>query len=129
MLRTKSLTELRGIAQSFGIDAIFSKDQNQLIQDIELKQGGMVPQSIPLPPKPEYDARLMSKPPSRTSSQNEVEMLLMFHVKRGLILTFPEPETWAMAFEKRTDTGTLRQPLRNILTCADRIMKKGVARE
>lgn len=122
MLQNKSLTELRGIAQSFEIADIFQKDQRQLIQAIELKQQGLAPKPKVEIPRPEYDARLMTKPPSKKSTQEELEQLLAPYVARGLHVEF-EPEWWKMSFGKKTDEGTMRQPLRIILRCAEKLMQ------
>lgn len=121
-LHKKSLTEIRGIAQSFGIGDIFTKDKAHLLQEIELKQVAMLPEVTPLPPMPQYDARLMTKKPRMQSSREEIEEILEDHVKMGMTLTFPTEETWHMRFNKKTDTGTIRQPIRTIRRCADKVM-------
>ncbi len=46
-LLSKSLTQLRGIAQSYDIPDIFSKDTFQLVQAIEMKQQAVVPKVDP----------------------------------------------------------------------------------
>lgn len=120
-LRDQSLTQLRGMAQAFGVDDIFKMDADHLIQAIELKQEKMAPAPAINIPKPEYDARLMEKPPSKLSSQTDIEVLLQPYVARGLRLTFTE-EQWFMAIGKKTDEGTLRMPLKIVLKCADRLM-------
>lgn len=121
MLQKKSLTELRGIAQSFEIADIFQKDQRQLIQAIEMKQQAIAPQPKIEIPKPEYDARLMTKPPSKKSDQLEIEALLEPYIARGLHISF-EPEWWKMSFGKKTDEGTMRMPMRQVLRCAEKII-------
>lgn len=122
MLSDKSLTQLRGIAQSLDIPNIFQKDKAHLIQAIELKQSA----SIPLPaidiPKPEYDARLMTKPPSKKSEVTEIEKLLAPYVERGLKVRF-EDERWFFSYNKKTDEGTLRMPMRQVLRCAEKLLK------
>lgn len=123
-LRDKSIHELRGIAQSFGVNDIFSKDQNHLIQEIELKQQALVPAPTPPIPKPEYDARLMTKPPAKRSLPSDAVDALKTHIERGLRFEMDEiAESWTMGFGKKTDCGTLRMPLRNLLVCADRVMR------
>lgn len=121
MLSSKSLTELRGIAQSYNIPDIFQKDQRQLVQAIEMKQKAMLPEPKVEIPRPEYDARLMLKPPSKKSTQEEAEELLAPYIARGLHVTF-EPEWWKMSFGKKTDEGTMRMPLRVLLKCAEKLM-------
>lgn len=122
LIRNKSIHELRAIAQGFGVTDIFAKDQVQLSQAIEMKQKDMVPEPKVEIPKPEYDARLMTKPPAKRGYEHEVKDLLAPYVARGMHLSFPEPEVWAMSFGKKNDTGSMRMPLRVILSCADKLM-------
>lgn len=121
-LYTKSLTQLRSIAQGYSIPDIFQKTNVQLIQAIELKQQEMVPEPPVEIPKPEYDARLMTKPPAKRSTQQDIENLLKGHVARGMHLSFDE-ERWYMRHAKKTDEGTIRMPLRTVLRCADKVMQ------
>lgn len=121
-LRAKSLHSLRSIAQGYGIADLFSKDRDHLIQEIELKQKDMAPKPVIEIPKPEYDARLMNKPPAKKSNRELIEEILADHVMRGLHLSFDE-EHWYMVNGKKTDEGTLRMPLRTVLNCANQIMK------
>ncbi len=121
-LRDKSLTELRGIAQSFGVDDIFKVDNKKLIQMIALKQQALVPTPKIEIPKPEYDARLMTKPPSKKSEQVEAEKLLAPYIAKGLRVRF-EDERWYMSYRNKTDEGTLRMPLRVVLRCAEKVLE------
>jgi bacterioferritin-associated ferredoxin len=122
MLLNKSLSQLRAIAQSFGISDIFAKPANILAQEIEASQVKLVTiQEKPLP-RPEYDGRLRTKPVSRMSNQKDIEEALKGHVERGLHLTFPEPEQWHMQHGIVEDCGNCRQPLKNIIDAADRVL-------
>jgi len=121
MLRDKSLTDLRSIAQGYGIADIFAKDKVQLLQAIELKQQSMIPEAKITVVQPEYDARLMTKTPARKSDQAIIEEVLAPYVAKGLRLNFTE-ETWSMSFDKRNDSGTLRMPPRILLKCAERVL-------
>lgn len=122
MLWGKSLTELRGIAQSFGVADIFQKDIAQLVQAIEAKQDAMLRPEADLPPRPTYDSRLMNKPPAKTCDRDLADEYLAPFVARGLNVSYDE-ERWYMSFGKKTDQGTLRMPPRHLLLCAERIMK------
>ncbi len=122
MLRDESIHKLRGMAQAFGITDIFEKDAIHLAQEIELKQQKLVPPPIALPPRPEYDARLMTKPPSKQSTPMAITTLLEPHIKMGLKLRF-DNEHWFMASGIKNDTGTLRMGLRHILDAAERVMR------
>lgn len=124
LLSNKPLTELRGIAQALDIPGIFQKTQAQLIQEIELKQKAASPIAKIEIPHPSYDARLMTKPPSKRSSRDEMEELLAPYVERGLHLKFDEnSERWYMTFGKRSDEGTMRMPLKTVIRCAERVME------
>lgn len=121
-LLKKSVHDLRIMAQAFGVTDIFEKDQKRLIQDIELKQVANIVPPLELPPRPPYDGRLMTEVPSLTSSPLELTELLEPHIMLGLKLSFQD-EHWFMHYGKREDSGTLRQPLRNILMCAEKLMR------
>lgn len=123
MLLKKSLHELRSIAQGYGVTDVFSKTDNELRQAISLKQQEMAPKPVIEPVKPEYDARLMKRPPAKLCTQESLSSLLAPHIERGMHLTFPSPEEWHMRWGKREDTGTMRQPPRNVLECANRLMR------
>ena len=124
MLANKSIVELRGIAQALSVPDVFQKDKPQLLQAIELKQQKYtVTPKIEIP-KPQYDARLMTKPPSKRALPQDVTELLAPYIARGLQFTIDEnAERWQMSFGKKTDEGTMRMPLRIVLRCAQKIME------
>lgn len=121
MLNDKTLTELRNIAQGLGINEIFSKAPNQLMQDIEQKHKQLIPPpSIPLP-APHYDARLMTAAPGVMCDKDSLMELLQPYIKRGLKVDIGD-ETWKFSFGKKVDTGTLRMPLRTALRKAGEVL-------
>ena len=120
-LVSKSLIELRGIAQSLDVPDVFKKDQTQLIQAIEMKQKALMPEPKVEVPLPAYDARLMTKPPSKKTTEEEITELLQPYIARGLHVKFSD-EQWFMTFGRKSDEGTLRMPMRIVLRCAERIM-------
>lgn len=122
-LTDKTLHELRAIAQGYGVTNLFGKDAKHLIQEIQLHQESMAPETRIVIERPAYDARLMTKAPSRKTSQQEITELLQPYVERGLHLSFPNEEEWHMRFGDREDTGTVRQPLRQILRCAEGVFQ------
>jgi hypothetical protein len=122
-LDNKSIHDLRMMAQSFGVTDLTSKTKKQLIQAIELKQFGLLPEPEVIIPKPEYDARLMTRPPSKMSIEDDILKILDPYIKMGLHVDFPDEESWRMRHGKREDNGTKRMPLRIVLGCAERIMK------
>lgn len=122
MLENKSLTQLRAISQGMGVADIFSKSADQLRQDIQLKQQELQPKQEMSIPQPPYDARLMTKAPSKRASRAEIEEALREHVNQGLKLSFTE-ENWRMSFGVKNDMGTIRMPIRTAIMCANNLMK------
>jgi hypothetical protein len=120
-LQKKSISDLRIMAQAFGVSDIFEKDADQLRQAIEIQQQDYVVETVELPPKPEYDARLMTVAPNSRGDMQEIIDILEPYIKIGLKLSF-DHESWFMEYGKRNDSGTIRMPLRDIMHCADRIM-------
>lgn len=120
-LTKKSVHELRQMAQAYGVTDIFEKSSARLIQEIELK-AGRIAIPVELPPRPVYDVRHMTSQPSAEASRDEIIDMLESHIKLGLRLSFDD-DCWTMSYGKREDTGTIRQPLRNILMCAERVLR------
>ncbi len=54
--------------------------------------------------------------------QKQLDDALTDYKAKGLKLSFPNEETWYMSFNKKHDSGTLRQPLRVIMRCADEVL-------
>lgn len=119
--RKKSIHDLRVMAQAFGVTDIFEKDSKALTQAIEIKQQTFAAPAPTLPARPEYDARLMTAVPNDLGSPMEITNMLEDYIKLGLKLSFDE-EHWHMTYAKRTDTGTLRMPIRHIVQCAEGVL-------
>lgn len=122
MLEKKSLFEIRGIAQSFGVNDIFEKDKTALIQEIQLKQDNLTPEKPKPIEIPKYDASLMTKAPAEMASPKEIVRILEQHIKQGLKLNLTD-ERWYMSFRNKTDEGTMRMPLNHVLRCANNLLK------
>lgn len=120
-LQLKPIHEIRGIAQSLGVNDIFEKDKIALIQEIELKQKDMIPEKPKLPEIDKFDAALMDKAPAEMASPSEVVRLLEKHIELGLQLKITDTG-WIMSFGTKSDSGTIRMPLKTILACANRLM-------
>lgn len=114
-MKSKSLIELRGIAQSLNIPDIFQKDQVQLIQAIELKQQGFMPK-----PEAAIPHVIIVDKAKDTTDTNAIKNMLEPFIQRGLHLSF-DATRWYMKHGKRTDEGTLTMPLRVVLRCAEKI--------
>lgn len=122
-LAVKSIHDLRVIAQSMGVDDIFEKDAKHLIQEIEVKTDSYKPPPpVQLPPRNPYDFRLLIDEPDPLADLDEVVELLEPLIALGLRVSFDE-EHWFMSFGVKTDTGNLRTPLRDMLACAENLMR------
>lgn len=118
----KSLTELRGLAQSMGIKWSFSDDMNTLKQKIALRQTDMLPPPVlPVIPIPD-DQRMRTLPPSKVSNENIIMQMLQPYIARGLHVTI-ENNHFHFRYGERTDSGTMRQPPRVVLGCAARLFQ------
>lgn len=117
-LERKSLSELREIAQSFGIGDIFEKTTTQLAQEIAIKhKPAPVKQELPKIPN---DVRLTDAKPAAIGSPQEIVELLEPYIKRGLKLEL-HAETWDMHSGVKHDSGSMRMPLKHILMCARKV--------
>lgn len=121
-LRKKTVSELRTIAQAFGVSEIYKLDAKGLIYEIERRQAASIEPVVELPPRREYDSRTMTKAPARKTDANEVLDYLGEHIRRGLRVRFDD-ERWYMSCGMRTDEGTLRMPVRHVINCADRVLR------
>ncbi len=118
----KSITQLRGLAQSMGVKWSFADDIAALKQKIAMRQTELVPPP-PLPVvAPPEDQRLRVKPPSRVSEERALLELLAPYISLGLRVEIKD-DIWSMKRGDITDTGTMRQPLRNVLGCARRMFE------
>lgn len=113
---------MRAIAQGMDVTDIFGKSDTQLRQDIQLKQQDLQPKPEIVISQPPYDARLMSRAPSKRASREEIEEVLHEHIAKGLKLSFTE-ENWKMSFGVKNDMGTIRMPLRSVIYCANQVMR------
>lgn len=106
MLKEKSLTELRTIAQGLGVVDIFSKSLPHLIQAIEKKHSDLIPkEKIVIP------VEYRTLPSGDICDKVLLMELLEPYIKRGLKVVIGE-ETWKFSFANKEDSGTLRMPLR-----------------
>ena len=118
----KSLTELRGLAQSMGVKWSFGDDHASLKQKIAQRQTDLLPPPIqPVIAQPD-DQRMRTLPPSKVSSEDMVRQLLEPYIARGLNVSF-ENDHFHFRYKERTDCGTLRQPPRVIVGCAARMFQ------
>lgn len=121
-LENESLSKLRGIAQSLGVRDVFAKTKLELVQSISLKQEEATPKLEVVIDKPQYDARLMTKPPARISDEAIVREYLQPYIDIGMKLRI-EDGHWYIAHGIKTDEGSLHMPPRVILNCAKALMK------
>lgn len=118
----QSLVELRGLAQSMGVKWAFSDDFNALRQKISLRQADMLPPPImPIVPIPD-DQRLRDVPPSTVSDEDTIRTIIEPYIARGMQAKF-ECNHFYFRYKERSDTGTMRQPLRVVVGCAARLFE------
>lgn len=117
-LEEKSLTELRGIVQSLGLRLDWGWDKVTLIKKIHIRAANV----MYAPDKsddPNDDFPTYTRPPARNLKQSDVLKALERYQERGLIVTFPTPDTIQLTHQiLRQDTTTLRAPLKDIINCA-----------
>lgn len=116
----QSLTELRGLCQSIGAKWSFADDANELKQKIALRQTDILPPPVlPVVPIPD-DQRMRTTPPAEVSDEEMIKQVIEPYIARGLHASF-ENNHFHFRYKDRTDSGTLRQPLRVIVGCAARM--------
>ena len=122
MLEKKSITELRGIAQSIGCKYDWIDDKKALIQKIQSKQSTVLPKPVvDIRYEQPNDQRIRTLPPSKRSDEAMVRKLIEPLVAIGLKFEVKDGE-WFMRHGVKEDSGNLRQPPRDILRAAERIM-------
>jgi hypothetical protein len=122
-LESKSITELRGMFSSMGGNVNFSDSKTTLITKIGLRISDRMPKVQPIQTAIPEDQRLRCIAPARNMNQQDVSEALKPFIEAGLQLSFPEHDSWQMLFRKKTDSGSLRVPLRVIVGCAREVMK------
>lgn len=122
MIEQKSITELRGIAQAVGLKLDWRWDKSKLIRKIKETTDNAL-NGVPTESDEPSDARLRTVPPARNLPQNDVMKALEKYKERGLIVTFPTPDSIRLTRTiVREDQCSLRVPLRVIVECARRIV-------
>lgn len=106
-LESKSIHELRGIAQAIGVKVDWAWNRHKLVQKIEVKTR---PPSKPIP-------KISAMPTS--GDQESLIKALRFY--SGLVITFPDESTWQMNYSNKEDSGTMHMPAYAIMDCARRL--------
>lgn len=119
----KTIVELRAMAHALGCKFTFADNEAMLRRKIDEAVQKKAPPAATYDPVTAPDWRLTTRPPARWCDQDMIKEALSGHIERGMRLSFPTPETWRMAFDKREDTGSIRMPLRVVVKCADQILK------
>jgi hypothetical protein len=106
-LETKSIHELRGIAQAVGIKLDWAWNKQKLIDKIDEKTKP--------PPKPMPQ---ISDEPKNGDQESLVKALAIY---AGMVITFPTEDTWQMNCGRKQDSGTMHMPVHAIMECARRL--------
>lgn len=116
-LASKSLVELRGIAQSLGLPDIFTSSKTHLVQAIEHKisaGGEAVRESLP----PARIVVELDQAPGESGDRAAIRRALEPYIARGLRLSFSD-YGWMIDMAGRHDEGCWGVPLRVICACAE----------
>ncbi len=118
---SKSLTELRGIAQAIGAEFTFADNaaKLQLIIERHVESKYKPPEIGTMEPE---DLTLRTRPPAKNATQVEIVEYLKDYIAKGLTLKFPCQDQWHMDFKGKSDSGNIRMPPRVIVGCAKRLM-------
>lgn len=115
-LDKKSLTELRGIAQVLGFKFQWVDSKEKLLDRIQAHVTPAITTPIPF----KSDTPNLSEPEG--NNQQAIIDALKAYTDRGLIITFPTPDTWQIYCNSRYDSGHLSTPLRIIAECAKALL-------
>jgi len=122
-LNDKSLTELRGMYSAMGGNVNFSDTKTVLVTKINLRISDRMPKPEVIQTAVPEDQRLRTVAPAANMDQAEVVATLQPLIDAGLRLTFPAHDQWMMQHLNKTDSGSLRVPLRVIVGCAREVMR------
>lgn len=122
-IHEKSLTELRTIAQGLGVAGLLSKNRPQLISAIEARNKVAYQVKPKAPEVIIEDSRLRDAPPAEECTEDMILEVLLPYINRGLIVEFDNKGSWTMQWGDKNDSGTMAQPLRNVVRYAKRLMK------
>lgn len=117
-LETKSITELRSLAQNMGLTPDWGMDKPHLLQAIREH----VVDKVESPQK----QIMVNIPPDmdKALTQDLVEKALEGFKVLGLHVSFPEPGQWEMSCLKKRDSGSMSMGLWSIVNCAKELVNK-----
>ena len=113
---TKTLTELRTIAQGLGVKDITSLTRAVLEQEIKSKSTALAGEKLVIP-------EIVIKQVANTSYCDEAELLevLQPYIQRGLKVSIID-NMWRFSSGAKCDTGTMTMPIRTALRKAQEIL-------
>lgn len=114
-LEDRNITELRAMASAVGITVSFADTKTQLIAAIRKTVDVKAAKPLPFAP--------IGIKPEEGSSQANIVNALQPLIERGLIVTFPDANTWHMERNKMSDSGNMNMPLMSVVRCAEAIIK------
>lgn len=118
-LREKSIHDLRTMAQAFGVNDVFSKDKNNIIQEIVLKHAPVAPAAVVMPPLPVSVNQALDD----MADPDDVTAAMKPYAALGLRFQFIDSGTrWSMRFGERADEGTMSMPLKTVIDCARKLL-------
>ena len=125
-LENYSLDELKKMAEGMGIDFHHRAGKAKLIELISAGNSGITP------PDDEPEEILPEKPAEKPTPPNnvvyskevgEVLRALDQHIKNGLYIVHIDNDCFHFRRGDNEDSGTMHQPVRNIVICAEKLMR------
>ena len=114
-LEDRPIVELRAMASAVGVTVSFSDTKAQLIAEIRKMVDAKAAKPLPF-------TQISIKPEEGSSQMNIINALKPL-IERGLIVTFPDAESWRFERNKMIDTGSMNIPLMSVVRCAEAFFK------
>jgi hypothetical protein len=122
-LEARTIVEIRNIASGFGVDWTFGDSKTALIAKIDAHLQRDVPRPAIPEPLQVSDRSLALVPPRFVVSQAQIMDAMQPYIARGLRVRFPTDDTWQFDCAKKSDSGTVFAPMRDIINCAEAVLK------
>lgn len=105
-------------AANLGMGTPFNEKKADLINRVVMVQSSAIEPKKPEPEKIVV-VQAVEKP-----DQEEVRKALQSFVDRGMVLTFPDENSFQIEYKAKRDSGTLHQPLKSIVRVAEYICRQ-----
>lgn len=114
-LHDLSIVELRAMASAVGVTVSFADTKPKLVDAIRKTVDAKAAKPLPFAP--------IGIKPEEGSSQANIITALKPLIDRGLIVTFPDADSWHLERNRKIDSGSMNMPLITIVRCAEAMLK------